>query len=176
MRMPYRARVNERTLLNLPGFHHGAFVYIYVEDTSAREPLYREYCSDDCTDCPVNFEPRMTLEIADCDDTISLAFDIDTPNGRENSLYKLDTLISALRVFRKEIVAEFAPYDRRAETIAELKENDSDGGSRRRPTWGRGSDGRAPRLHRGGAGSIPAVSTRGAAACVSAIAPARAFW
>jgi hypothetical protein len=31
-------------------------------------------------------------------------------------------------------------------------------------TWGRGSDGRAPRLHRGGAGSTPAVSTIGAAA------------
>ena len=31
-------------------------------------------------------------------------------------------------------------------------------------TWGRGSDGRAPRLHRGGAGSTPAVSIVGAAA------------
>ena len=28
------------------------------------------------------------------------------------------------------------------------------------PIWGRGSDGRAPRLHRGGAGSTPAVSTQ----------------
>ncbi len=28
------------------------------------------------------------------------------------------------------------------------------------PIWGRGSDGRAPRLHRGGAGSTPAVSIR----------------
>ena len=34
--MPYRARLNERTLLNLPGFHAGAFIYTYVEDTSER--------------------------------------------------------------------------------------------------------------------------------------------
>ena len=39
--MPYRARINERTLLNLPGFHGGAFVYVYVEDTSERD-LARE--------------------------------------------------------------------------------------------------------------------------------------
>jgi hypothetical protein len=37
MGMPYRARINERTLLNLPGFHGGAFVYVYVEDTSERD-------------------------------------------------------------------------------------------------------------------------------------------
>ena len=38
MTVPYRAHVNERTLLNLPGFHSGAFVYVYVEDTSERGP------------------------------------------------------------------------------------------------------------------------------------------
>jgi hypothetical protein len=31
MGMPYRARINERTLLNVPGSHGGALVY--VEDT-----------------------------------------------------------------------------------------------------------------------------------------------
>ena len=35
--VPYRARLNERTLLNLPGFHSGAYVYVYVEDTSQRD-------------------------------------------------------------------------------------------------------------------------------------------
>ena len=34
MGVPYRAHLNERTLLNLPGFHSGAYVYGYVEDTS----------------------------------------------------------------------------------------------------------------------------------------------
>ena len=37
MGVPYRAHLNERTLLNLPGFHSGAYVYIYVEDTSQRD-------------------------------------------------------------------------------------------------------------------------------------------
>jgi hypothetical protein len=34
MGIPYRARVNERWFLNLPGFHGGAYVVAYVEDTS----------------------------------------------------------------------------------------------------------------------------------------------
>ena len=36
MGIPYRARVNERWFLNLPGFHGGAYVVAYVEDTRAR--------------------------------------------------------------------------------------------------------------------------------------------
>jgi Histidine kinase len=39
--------------------------------------------------------------------------------GRDNSLYKLDTLSAALQVFREALVAEFEPYDRRT---VELKE------------------------------------------------------
>ena len=48
--MPYRARVNERMLLNLPGFHGGAFVYVYVEDTSER-PVRRRGCEEGCKCC-----------------------------------------------------------------------------------------------------------------------------
>ena len=33
---PYKARVDERAFLNLPGFHGGAYVVGYVEDTSER--------------------------------------------------------------------------------------------------------------------------------------------
>jgi hypothetical protein len=113
MGMPYRARVNERTLLNLPGFHSGAHVYVYVEDTSERELLYHRYCEPECECCPRNFEPRMSLEIADCDDTIELEFDVDTEAGRENSLHKLDTLVAALGAFRAALIEEFEPYDRR---------------------------------------------------------------
>lgn len=122
MGMPYRARINERTLLNLPGFHGGAFVYVYVEDTSERGLKTDRYCEDDCSCCPSNFEPRMTLEIADCDRTIGLEFDVDTPEGRENSLHKLDTLEIAIRVFRDALVAEFEPYDRREQTLESLSE------------------------------------------------------
>ena len=59
---------------------------------------------DDCADCPANFEPRMTLEIADCYKRVNLDFDVDSEEARANSLHKLDTLITALRVFRTGLV------------------------------------------------------------------------
>ena len=122
MGMPYRARVNERWFLNLPGFHGGAYVVAYVEDTSKRGLRTDCDCDDaECTRCPYNFEPRMILEIADCNDRINLEFDVDSEAGRANSLHKLDTLVSALRGFREGVVAEFEPYDRREAELAELR-------------------------------------------------------
>ena len=82
MGIPYRARVNERWFLNLPGFHGGAYVVAYVEDTSDCGPRRNPYCDDDCTDCPRNFEPRMILEIADCYKRVDLEFDVDSEEAR----------------------------------------------------------------------------------------------
>ena len=122
MGVPYRARVNERTLLNLPGFHAGAYVFVYVEDTRDRG-LHRDpYCADACTCCPQNFEPRMTLEIADCSEVVSLEFDVDALEARSNSLHKLDTLAAALQVFRAALEREFEPYDERARQLDALRE------------------------------------------------------
>jgi hypothetical protein len=112
MGIPYRARVNERWFLNLPGFHGGAYVVVYVEDTSERDLVPCD-CDRDGCDRLENFEPRMILEIADCDRRINLYFDLDSEDGRNNSLHKLDTLIAALRVFRAGFVVEFDDYDRR---------------------------------------------------------------
>jgi hypothetical protein len=50
MPIPYRARVDERRFLNLPGFHGGAYVVAYVEDTSDRHPYRWWSCDDDCPD------------------------------------------------------------------------------------------------------------------------------
>jgi hypothetical protein len=117
MGMPYRARVDERWFLNLPGFHGGAYVVAYVEDTSARNV---EPCDCDDDNCERdNFEPRMILEIADCQDRINLEFDVDSEARRENSLHKLDTLIAALRVFRAGVVAECDEFDRRERELQE---------------------------------------------------------
>ena len=121
MGIPYRARVNERWFLNLPGFHGGAYVVAYVEDTSDCGPRSEPYCEDDCPDCPHNFEPRLILEIADCYKRVNLDFDLDLEEARANSLHKLDTLISALRVFRKGLVEEGAQYERRERELKELK-------------------------------------------------------
>ena len=109
----HRVRVSERCFLNLPGFHRGAYVLAYLEDTSDRNPGPRPYCDDDCPRCPHNFEPRMMLEIADCDRRVSLEFEIDHEAERANSLHKLDTLITALSMFRTGLVAEIAEYERR---------------------------------------------------------------
>jgi hypothetical protein len=121
MPIPYRARIDERRFLNLPGFHGGAYVVAYVEDTSAREPCGLEWCYHNSDDAPHNFEPRMILEIADCRDRVNLEFDVDSEAGRANSLHKLDTLIVALRMLRKGVVEEIAEYDRRERELEELK-------------------------------------------------------
>ena len=78
--------MNERTLLNLPGFHGGAFVYVYVEDTSERGLLRDPFCEPDCTCCPDNFEPRMVSEVAERGDVVALTFDVDSVEARANSL------------------------------------------------------------------------------------------
>jgi hypothetical protein len=122
MTIPYRARVNERWFLNLPGFHGGAYVVAYVEDTSDRKAGPKEWCEhEECEDCPHNFGPRTILEISDCSKRIELEFEIHSEARRANSLYKLDTLIAALRVFRKGLEAESAEYVRREQKLKELK-------------------------------------------------------
>ena len=122
MGVPYRARVNERTLLNLPGFHRGAYVYVYVEDTSERGLLDDPFCEPDCTRCPQNFEPRMTFEIADCRDVVQLQFDVDSAEACANSLHKLDTLAAALGAFRAALEQEFEPYQARERQLAAPRE------------------------------------------------------
>ena len=120
MGIPYRGRVNERWFLNLPGFHGGAYVVAYVEDTSERAPRRSRYRYEE-PDRLHNFEPRIILEIADCDRRVNLEFEIDSDAERANSLHKIDTLIVALRVFRTGIEQEFEHYDRRARELDETE-------------------------------------------------------
>ncbi len=84
-------------------------------------PYRARVSEEDCRRCPYNFEPRMILEIADCNDRITLEFDVDSEAGRANSRHKLDTLLAALRVFREGVVAEFEPYDQRERELAEQR-------------------------------------------------------
>ena len=51
--------------------------------------------------------------LADCYRRIELEFELDSEAERANSLHKIDTLLAALRVFRKGLVDEFEQYDRR---------------------------------------------------------------
>ncbi len=92
-------RVDERLLLNLPGFHGGAYVRVFVEDTSMK-PTTRGTPP----------EPRVRLRIADCDDVIALWFEVDSPESRTNSLHKIDSLLGALHRFRDALDAEAGLY------------------------------------------------------------------
>jgi hypothetical protein len=87
-------RVDERTRLNRQAFDGGAHVRVFVEDTSHRK-LRRRLPS-----------PRLRLRIADCANQVNLEFSVDTAELRENSLYKIETLIAALEQFRAGLVAE----------------------------------------------------------------------
>jgi hypothetical protein len=89
------ARVDERTRLNRPAFDGGAYVRVYVENTSGRK-LRRERLPS----------PRLRLRIADCASQINLEFSVDSAELRENSLSKIETLIAALERFRAGLVAE----------------------------------------------------------------------
>ena len=89
------ARVDERLMLNLPGFHGDAFVRVFVQDTSGHT---------NHRGTPP--EPRVRLRIGDCSNEISLWFEVDSPGDRTNSLHKIDTLIGALHRFRDALAAE----------------------------------------------------------------------
>ncbi len=86
-------RVDECTRLNRPGLYGDAFVRVFVEDTRA----LRRRRGDD---------PQLVLQIADCTNTIELEFSLETAQLRENSLFKVNTLLGALHRFRDGLAAE----------------------------------------------------------------------
>src|SRR5919201_3719153 len=91
-----RARVDERIRLNFPDLYGDAYVRVFVEDTSARKHRIHR----------VPPAPRLKLRIADCVNVINLEFDVDSALLRENSMFKIDTLIDALQRFRDGLAAE----------------------------------------------------------------------
>ena len=97
------ARVDERTLLNLPEFDGGAYVRVFVEDTSLRKRRLRR--------SPPT--PRLRLRVADCMNEISLEFSVSSAAARENSLHKIDTLLAALHRFRDGLASEAELYAQR---------------------------------------------------------------
>ncbi len=102
------ARVDERTQLNLPDFDGGAFVRVFVEDTSARRVRrFRKLP-----------EPRLRLRVGDCVNEVFLEFAVDSADKRENSLHKADTLLGALQRFRDALEAEAELYAARERATA----------------------------------------------------------
>ena len=105
------ARVDERTLLNLPEFDGGAYVRVFVEDTSGRRVRrFRKLP-----------EPRLRLRVADCVNEVYLEFSVDSAAKRENSLHKADTLLGALHRFRDALEAEADLYAARERARKEAR-------------------------------------------------------
>jgi hypothetical protein len=102
-------RLDERTLLNHPEFDGGAFVRVFVEDTSGRRVRRR---------IP---EPRLRLRIGDCNNEIFLEFGVESRAHRENSLHKIDTLLGALLRFRDGLEAEAHVYADRERARADKR-------------------------------------------------------
>ena len=103
------ARVDERTLLNYPAFDGGAFVRVFVEDTSGRRVRRR---------IP---EPRLRLRIGDCTNEIFLEFGVESRARRVNSLHKIDTLLRTLLSFRDGLEAEAVLYRERERARADKR-------------------------------------------------------
>jgi hypothetical protein len=119
MENPRRGRVVEQHFLNLPGFHAGAYIRAYVEDTSEREvspPTKRRNQYSQRSRIP---RPHMALEISDCYRRIDLDFDITSAEQRLNSFHKVDTLIAALLAFREGMSAEAALHRRRERLLGD---------------------------------------------------------
>ena len=100
IRAAQQARIDERTLLNLPEFDGGAHVRAFVEDTSAHRLRLRRKVPS----------PRIRLRIADCVNEASLEFSVESAELRENALHKIDTLLGALHRFRDALVEEAELY------------------------------------------------------------------
>jgi hypothetical protein len=113
---PYKARVDVRRFLNYPGFHDGAYIVAYVEDTRPRRisppRKPRAFPSD-----PIP-RARTILEIADCGERINLEFSLHSELQVQNSLHKVDCLLDALTVFRQGLVEEAAMYAQRQRSLA----------------------------------------------------------
>ena len=120
---PYRARVDVRRFLNLPGFHGGAYVVAYVEDTSSREVTKRDPLGYEGSRY-LNPQPRIILEIADCSERINLEFEVHSALDVENSLHKVDVLAAALAEFRAGLVEEARLYREREPEVKRLNRSE----------------------------------------------------
>jgi hypothetical protein len=107
-------RLDERLRLNYPDFDGGAYVRVFVEDTSGRKLRWRRHP-------PV---PRLRLRIADCTNEIALEFSVESAELRENSLHKIEMLIGALQRFHEAYAAEADLYAQRSTSTSMIRKED----------------------------------------------------
>ncbi len=93
--MSKKYHVERREFLNKFS-HLRAYVIAVVED--AREKRVRGEDED--------YWSEITLKIADCEDEITLYFDLETVEERENSLHKVRVLAEVINEFKRAIELE----------------------------------------------------------------------
>jgi hypothetical protein len=111
MARPYRARVDERAFLNLPGFHGSAVVNAYVEDTSDRDLRLVEGRRAH------NFKPRVIVELSDCTQSVSYELSVHSDLALENSMFKLEVMIAALQSVANALPEEAFLYRERQKLV-----------------------------------------------------------
>jgi hypothetical protein len=90
------ARVDERVRLDRPHLGGSELVRAFVEDTSGLAHALEAMPPS----------TRLGLRIADCSSLIALEFSLESVDRRENSLYKIDTLLGVLHRFQAGLAAE----------------------------------------------------------------------
>jgi hypothetical protein len=117
MGLPFRARVDERWFLDMPGLsEEETYVFAYVEDTSECDLRSLPWCDDDCSCCPRNFEPRVLFELGDRTARFRLELCV-AGRWRRETLHAMDTLVAALQATRAAVIAEGEEYDRRQRLV-----------------------------------------------------------
>ena len=100
--MSKKYHVRERSFLNLQTDMR-AYVIGVVEDTreipNANDQEWKS--------------GMIQLELADCHDDVSYAFDLSTPEGRENSLFKIRKMAEVINAVRSAIETEAASIESR---------------------------------------------------------------
>ena len=86
-----------REFINKPGYHSTGHIFAYIDKTDIKR----------------NQPGDVSFNLGDCSRQISLSFDLYDAESRENSLYKIDLLIKALREFRTAFKAECAIQEAR---------------------------------------------------------------
>ena len=119
--MPKRAEYKVhggRAMLNLPGYQTTAAIVAEVEDTStwADGKGRKGLAVQTKYDC----EPYVKFQVANCDRSIEFVFPLE-PHEVENSLYKIDTFIEALKDFRVGFEIEHKRYMERVDALDKKK-------------------------------------------------------
>lgn len=103
-----------RALLNSPGHHSTGAIVAEVEDTSGWTDTTED---GDQRTSKWMIEPDYCFQLSDCDRSVKLTLDWDTPEERKNSLAKVDKMIDVLSQFRDGLVVEQAAYIKRRRAL-----------------------------------------------------------